>query len=63
LQAANLDVQVARADFYPSLDISAGVGFQAFNPGFLLNPESILFNLAGDLTAPLVNKKAIRGKV
>lgn len=62
LQAANLDVQVARADFYPSLDISAGVGFQAFNPGFLLKPESLLFNLAGDLTAPLINKKAIRAR-
>lgn len=62
LQAAALDVQVARADFYPSLDISAGVGFQAFNPSFLLNPESLLFNLAGDITAPLINKKAIRAR-
>ncbi len=62
LQAANLDVEVARAEFYPSLDISAGLGFQAFNPSFLLMPESILFNLAGDLTAPLVNKKAIRAR-
>ncbi len=62
LQAANLDVQVARASFYPSLDISAGIGFQAFNPKFLLNPESILFNLVGDLTAPLINKKGIRAR-
>ena len=62
LQAANLDVYVARADFYPSLDISAGIGFQAFNPSFLLNPESIFYNLLGDLTAPLLNKKAIRAR-
>ncbi|WP_236973053.1 TolC family protein [Membranihabitans marinus] len=62
LQAANLDVEVARADFYPSLDISAGIGFQAFNPKFILNPESILFNLVGDLTTPLVNKKAIKAR-
>ncbi|MBX2872861.1 MAG: TolC family protein [Saprospiraceae bacterium] len=62
LQAANLDLQVARADFYPKLDISTGLGFQAFNPGFLLKPESILFNLIGDLTAPLINKKAIRAR-
>jgi multidrug efflux system outer membrane protein len=58
LQAANLDVQVARADFYPSLDISAALVFRHSIPAFLLNPESILFNLVGDLTAPLVNKKA-----
>lgn len=62
LQATNLDVKVARADFFPKLDISAGVGFQAFNPSFLLKPESILFNLVGDLTAPLVNKKGIRAR-
>ncbi len=62
LQANNLDVQVARADFYPRLDIVAGIGFQAFNPTFLLKPESILFNLIGDITAPLVNKKAINAR-
>lgn len=62
LEAANLNVLVARADFYPRLDISSGVGFQAFNPSFLLNPESVLFNLAGDLTAPLINKKAIQAR-
>ena len=62
LRAANLDVSVARADFYPMLDISAGLGFKAFNPSFLLDPESAVFNLAGDLIAPLVNKKAIRAR-
>lgn len=62
LQVAQLDRKVARAEFYPRLDISAGIGFQAFNPEFLLNPESVLFNLIGDLTAPLINKKAIRAR-
>ena len=62
LRAANLDVSVVRADFYPMLDISAGLGFKAFNPSFLLDPESAVFNLAGDLIAPLVNKKAIRAR-
>ena len=62
LQANNLDVEVARADFYPRLDISAGIGFQAFNPSFLLKPESILFNLIGDIAAPLINKKAIKAR-
>jgi outer membrane protein TolC len=62
LQASNLDVKVARADFFPKLDIAAGVGFQAFNPGYLLKPESLLFNLVGDLTAPLINKRGIRAR-
>jgi outer membrane protein TolC len=44
LAAAKLDVKVARAEFYPSLDISAAVGVQAFNPSYLFTfPESILF--------------------
>ena len=59
LAAAKLDVKVARANFYPSLRIEAGTGFQAFNPAHLIKPESILFNLAGDLMAPLVNRNAI----
>lgn len=62
LRASNLEVAVARANFFPNLDISAGGGFQAFNPGFLFRPESILLNLAGDITAPLINKKAIRAR-
>jgi hypothetical protein len=36
--------------------------FRHFNPAFLLSPESILLNLAGDLAAPLVNKKAIQAR-
>jgi NodT family efflux transporter outer membrane factor (OMF) lipoprotein len=59
LAASKLDIQVARADFLPSLGIRADLGFQSFNPVYLLNPESILFNLAGDIMAPLVNKNAI----
>lgn len=63
LVAAKLDVQVARKEFYPSLDITAGLGLQAFNPSYLFRlPESLLYNLAGDLTAPLLNKNAIKAE-
>ena len=61
LAANKLDVQVAKARFYPSLGISAGLGYQAFNPLYLLKtPQSLILSLAGDLTAPLVNKNAIK---
>ncbi len=61
LVASKLDVQVARANFYPSLGISAGLGFQAFNPSLLLRtPESLLYSLTGDLIAPLVNRNGIK---
>ncbi|MBL7943096.1 MAG: efflux transporter outer membrane subunit [Flavobacteriales bacterium] len=60
LAASKLDVKVARANFYPSVDITAGLGFEAFNPVYLVQPESMLYNLAGDLMAPLVNRNAIK---
>ncbi|XZF12774.1 TolC family protein [Chitinophagaceae bacterium MMS25-I14] len=61
LAAAKLDVKVARAQFYPSLGISASIGYQAFNPSYLVKtPESLLYSLAGELVAPLVNKNAIK---
>ncbi|MCL4727641.1 putative outer-membrane efflux protein [Candidatus Kuenenia stuttgartiensis] len=61
LAAAKLDVKVARARFYPSLDIVAGVGYQAFDLKYLIRtPESILYNLAGELAVPLINRNAIK---
>ena len=61
LAAAKLDVQVARAHFYPSLGISAGIGYQAFDPAYLVKtPKSLFYSLAGDLTAPLINRNAIK---
>jgi len=63
LQAAGLDVKVAKAKFYPSLGISGGVGFQAFDPSYLLKaPESLLYSLAGDIAGPLVNRNAIKAE-
>ena len=60
LTASKLDIKSAKARFYPSLGISAGVGYRAFNPSFLFNPQSLLYSLAGDLTAPLINRNAIK---
>lgn len=60
LQASKLDVQVARAEFYPSLSIDAGVGYRSFNLKHLVaTPDSLIYALAGNLTAPLLNRKAI----
>jgi outer membrane protein TolC len=60
LEASKYDVEVARAAFYPSFNIAANVGLQAFNPRYLLDvPESITYGLSGSLLAPLVNRAAI----
>lgn len=62
LMAAKLDVKVARANFYPSFKISGGVGLQAFNSAHLIKPESIFYNLLGDLIAPLINRNALKAQ-
>jgi len=63
LEAAKLDVKVARAEFYPSFEISAAMGFEAFKPGYLVKmPESLLYSLAGDLAGPLINRRAIKAE-
>jgi outer membrane protein, multidrug efflux system len=63
LSAAQIDVKVAQAEFYPSFEISSSVGFDAFNPTYLVKfPESLVFSLAGDLAGPLINKKAIKAE-
>lgn len=63
LAAAKLDVKVARAEFYPSVGISASYGVQAFRTKYLFQtPESLLYSFAGDLAAPLINRNAIKAE-
>ncbi len=63
LEAAKLDVAVAKARFYPSFSIDAEVGYEAFNPAHIVDtPDSLLYNLAGNLTAPLLNRAGIEAQ-
>jgi multidrug efflux system outer membrane protein len=63
LAATKLDVKVARANFYPSLRISAGVGLQAFDAKYLItDPKSLMYYLAAGLVAPLINRNAIKAE-
>ena len=61
LAAAKLDVKAAKANFFPSVGLSAGIGLNAFDASLLTEtPASLLYNVAGDLVAPLVNRNAIK---
>ncbi len=63
VQASKFDVKAASAEFLPSLTLTAGLGYQAFNPKFLFTtPASLAYSVVGGLTAPLVNKKAIEAR-
>lgn len=60
MAAAGLDVMVARARFFPRLDITASVGYEAFNPRYFFNPDAVVANAAAGLVVPLLNRKAIQ---
>lgn len=63
LSAAKLNIDVAKANFYPSFSIRAGLGFQAFDPKYLLNvPASVMASFGGEMMAPLINRNAIEAQ-
>jgi len=60
LAAADLNIAVAKANFYPSFAIRAGVGLEAFDQNLLLEtPASLMYLLSADMVAPLINRNAI----
>ncbi|HTF80816.1 MAG TPA: TolC family protein, partial [Cytophagales bacterium] len=62
LIASKLSVKAARRAFYPALNINAGLGFQSFNPAYILSPQSLAYNVLGGLTAPLLNMSALKAE-
>lgn len=59
LLATKANLFTAKAAFYPSLNLTGGLGFQSFKALLLLNPASLAFNTFGGLTAPLANRRQI----
>ncbi|WP_116105920.1 efflux transporter outer membrane subunit [Lewinella sp. IMCC34191] len=51
---------VARADFYPSLTLSATVGLQSLTLGKFLDPSSFFATLVGGAVRPIVDGRRIR---
>ena len=63
LIAAKCDVKVAQAQFYPSLNFSGSLGFDAFKTAYLFTtPQSLIYSLVGSLTVPLINRSAIKAE-
>ncbi|QKZ14305.1 TolC family protein [Spirosoma sp. KUDC1026] len=63
LDAANIDVAVARAEFLPSLNLSPYLGLNAFRPDVLLNPQSVAAGILGGLAAPVFNRRLLKGNL
>lgn len=63
LQAAKLDTKSVKKKFFPSLFIDAEAGYHAFDlRHFVATPESMVYNLAGGILAPLLNRAAIKAE-
>jgi outer membrane protein TolC len=60
MDARKLDVEVARAKFYPSLSIDGELGYEAFNSKHFSGTEiSPSYKLAGGIAMPILNRRAI----
>ena len=63
LKAARFDVKAARAEFFPEVNLTAGLGVRAFKPSLLFTiPESMAYALGGDVMAPLFNRRGIKAE-
>ncbi|GAB3259495.1 TolC family protein [Larkinella harenae] len=60
LQAANIDVDVARAEFLPSLNLTPYIGLNSFRASVLLDPASLALGVIGGLSAPVFNRRYLK---
>ncbi|MFC4263822.1 TolC family protein [Ferruginibacter yonginensis] len=61
LKATQFELQVAKLEFYPSVNITAALGLQAFKPRYLTKlPASVLYNFGTDVAAPIINRNALK---
>jgi outer membrane protein, multidrug efflux system len=60
LQASKLDVQIARAEFYPSVGITGMFGLNGFKPKYVMPTfENLAFNFVSEMATPIINRNAI----
>lgn len=59
LIAANADIGMARAAYFPRLSLTASVGQQSSDMSTLMDPASMFWNMLGNLTQPIFRAGAI----
>jgi NodT family efflux transporter outer membrane factor (OMF) lipoprotein len=62
LIAANADITVARAAFFPSIDLTASGGYESAALSTLVNPYSRVYALTGGITQAIFHGGALRGQ-
>jgi NodT family efflux transporter outer membrane factor (OMF) lipoprotein len=62
LMSANASVAVARASFFPSIELTANGGYASTALASLFNPASRVFTLTGELTQPIFEGGQLTGQ-
>jgi outer membrane protein TolC len=63
LRAANADVTVARAAWFPSIQLTGEAGFQSLDLLKMMRHDSLLWSVASSLTQPIFDNGKISGTV
>jgi multidrug efflux system outer membrane protein len=63
LEAANLDIKVAKAAHFPSISLSGALGFSSAELGDLIGSSARNWNMGGSLVAPLFDFGRIKSQV
>ena len=63
LKAANANVRVAQADFYPSFDLTASGGIESYTLSNFTVPPLGIYTLAASITQPLFHGGYLRGQL
>jgi NodT family efflux transporter outer membrane factor (OMF) lipoprotein len=63
LIAANADITVARAALFPSIQLTAGGGYESSALTSLISPPNRVYALSGGLLQPIFHGGALRGQV
>jgi outer membrane protein, multidrug efflux system len=63
LVAQNFDIQVARAAFFPTIQLTGSAGYQAAALNQLVGPGNVLMSLAAGLTLPMFDGGTLRGQL
>jgi outer membrane protein, multidrug efflux system len=63
LAARNAEIGVAQGAYFPSIRLTAGVGFESHELSSLFDGDSLIWNLAAGLSQPLFDGGRIRGNI
>ena len=63
LMAQGLEINVARAAFYPDVTLTGSFGVESMLLKSLLSPQAAAFSLAGNIAQPIFNGGALQGQL